>query len=564
MWTQIRNRSTRTIDDARAEESGVRRTRASIWVFWLSVAALLPLMVLASLDFGATWDEQARHLNGIRVFEYLQGLRNRAAAEGQGVIYPALFDVICAWLEATFPLDRYVLRHALNATFGWIGILFAGRLAGRLFGGWAGVLAVVLLVSSPRFFADSMNNPKDLPFAAMGMVALYYLSTISPRWPYLSLGTGVKIAVALALGLSTRPVALLYLGYLPLLIAALALVGRSNLVGPLLVIDRRVHWNLMADTALRVLNISVAVLFLGTVFWPWASVSPLTRPFTALGEAAEYGWNGTVLFNGENYPARELPSSYLPIWFLISTPPVVMAGMALSLFPGGTMRSKAQRVALWIAAVGPVALIVVRNSTVYDGMRHALFVYPVMVVLAAAGWAAFLTHHSRWIRRGALVLLALGFANVTLFNVRSYPNQIAYFNELVGGPRGAFGRFDQDYWGNCMLQALEWSAETAVRAQMPITVWGNPLHLVFADATRFPQLAVAERSREFHHLALRLNRGPLEGVTELAARPDALHHVKTADGAILCVVLPGPGFDEVQRRLLAAGDSLNGSEGAWP
>ena len=64
---------------------------------------------------------------------------------------------------------------------------------------WAGVLAMVLLAVSPRYFADSMNNPKDLPFAAMTVVALYYISTVSVEWPYVSFSTAIKIAVSLAL-----------------------------------------------------------------------------------------------------------------------------------------------------------------------------------------------------------------------------------------------------------------------------------------------------------------------------------------------------------------------------
>ena len=66
-----------------------------------------------------------------------------------------------------------------------------------------------------------MNNPKDLPFAAMSVAALYYISTVSPRWPYLPLGTAVKIALAIALALSIRVGGLLYLGYFGLLVMAL-------------------------------------------------------------------------------------------------------------------------------------------------------------------------------------------------------------------------------------------------------------------------------------------------------------------------------------------------------
>jgi len=161
---------------------------------------LLPLMVVSSFDFGATYDERFRHRNGENVWMFLRGLRARSEfAETGGHMYPGFFDTICAAVETWVPLDRYVLRHVINAVFGWIGVVYCGRLAGRLFGAWAGVLGVALLAASPRYFADAMNNPKDLPFAALSMAALYYISTVSPRsrsrWGFASALSSISVTL---------------------------------------------------------------------------------------------------------------------------------------------------------------------------------------------------------------------------------------------------------------------------------------------------------------------------------------------------------------------------------
>jgi hypothetical protein len=172
-------------------------------------------MVFASFDFGVTWDEKARHRYGELIWEFLRGLRARTATydEDGGNLYGGLFDTICAAVERYVPVNRYVLRHAINATFGWIGVVYVGRLAARLFGQWAGVLGLLLVAASPRYFADSMNNPKDLPFAAATAAALYF-STISPKWPYVSRSTAIKIVLALAVALNIRAAALFILGSL--------------------------------------------------------------------------------------------------------------------------------------------------------------------------------------------------------------------------------------------------------------------------------------------------------------------------------------------------------------
>ena len=521
------------------------RSRWPVWLFWILVVSLLPTMVAASEDFGATWDEGDRHENGRVVLEYFQGKRPREQAH-YGTMYPALFDVIPAWLERQYPVDRFILRHRVNAVFGWIGIAFAGGLAYRVFGPVCGILAVILLAASPRYFAHSMNNPKDLPFAAMSVLVLYGLSRLSPRWPYVTAGAGAIIAVALGLTMGTRPGALLYFGYLPMLVTALVMVQRVAAR------DWRVDEIAAAKLAARVDLVVVGGLLLGTVFWPWAQAEPFSRPFEALDKASAYDWDGLVIFAGREYSASELPSSYLPTWFLIATPPVVLAGLALSIV--AIVRGWGlQRLALWTVSLLPIVLIVVRDSTVYDGMRHALFAYPPMAVLAASGWAGILMHRERWLRIGGIALLMAGLANILTFNVRSYPNQAAYVNEVAGGPSGAFGRYELDFWGNCLLQSVEWSATAAEQAQMPVTIWGHPQHVVEFDATRFPQLKVAPDRTDPHHLQIHLLRGPIKDVRALAWRRDALHRVTTADGAVLCAVFPGSEYEALRLRLQQSG-----------
>ena len=490
-------------------------------------------MVLASFDFGVTWDEKDRHKNGELIWEFFRGLRDRSSFGETGRLYGGLFDVICVAVEEWLPGNRYVLRHVVNATFGWVGVLYCGRLAARLFGTWSGALAMVLLAASPRYFADSMNNPKDVPFAAMTVMALYYMSTVSERWPYISRSTGIKIVIALALALNIRAGALLYVGYVVSLVAAFA------------VAERCMNWRRLADTATRLAAVTVAVLLLGTVFWPWAQGAPLTRPFQTLLGAANYPWNGPVLFEGRDYGAQELPWYYAPWWFLISTPPVVIVGAVLSTCVSSSRGDVPRRLALWAIAVLPVAAAIVMGSTLYDGIRHFEFIYPILVVLAASGWTAILcARHRSWLRRGAAAVLAVGLASVLTFDVRFHPNQGVYFNSLVGGPRGAFARYDMDYWGNCVFQAVEWSADLARSSGVPVTISGNPEHLVQLNSERFHELYFIRPWRRYY-LNVRLARGTVAGLTELAQQP-ALYQVRTPDGALLCSVIPGPAYSELE------------------
>ena len=517
----------------------LRRADIAWWAFVLIAAILLPIMIRASFDFGVTWDEKSRHKNGEMIWEYLRGLRDRSTFVEDGAeLYSGMFDTICAALERYVPLNRYVFRHIVNAVFGWTGIVYCGRLAARLFGAWPGVLAMILLAASPRYFADSMNNPKDLPFAALSVMALYYISTVSPRWPYLSRATSIKVVVALALALNIRASALLYLGYLGLLVIAFVIAERTR------------NWRRLADTAARLAAVSVGVLLLGTTFWPWAQGSPLTRPIEAMMGFAKFPYAADMLFDGRVIASNDLPWYYAPWWFLISTPPVVLIG-ALMATASHRRPSATSTYVLWTIALLPLVLVIVEHSTLYDGVRHLLFIYPILVVLAASGWAAGLSQGNRpWVRISAGALLAAGLADVLVFDVKSYPNEAVYFNGIVGGPRGAFARYEMDYWGNCVLEAVAWSASAARLSGVPIAISGEPWPLIQLDSERFHELYFTLPYRGQHALDVRLAKGSREGVTGLATRPDALYKVQTPDGALLCVVVPGPMFPLLQPRLV--------------
>jgi 4-amino-4-deoxy-L-arabinose transferase-like glycosyltransferase len=539
--------------------------RGLVWAYRLFPVLLLPLMLVLSRDFGITWDEKTHQLYGERVFRFLtQGLDDDWFRPGDNLfiyLHGGLFDTVCVALQQVLPGDMWMTRHYVNAAFGWLGIFYVGRL-GRLLGGpGTGLLAMALLSVSPRYFGDSMNNPKDLPLAALLTVALYYLMRLEPRYPYLGWRLAVPLVLSMALAVNVRAGALVFLGYLAIALAGLTLVTREFSV-------RR-----LAATLARFAGVAGAVLLLGTIFWPWAQVRPLTRPLQGMARLSQFRWDFPVLFAGKDVPAGALPWNYIPQWLLITTPPVVLVGAALALLvllrlrlpdpaagaaSGLPPRPDAWRVlGLWFAALFPATYIVVSGATVYDGIRHLLFTYPPLVALAACGWRLLLDSPRHRLRMLAAAALALGLVEPLVFQWRNHPNQAVYFNAFAGGPRGAFGRYELDYWGNSALQGVEWVDRVARASGTRVVISGLPHHLVRDDAQRFASLAFAREEEDAHHLEVVVLRGPRQDVLDLARRADVLHAVTTADGTPLTVVVPGPRYAEVAGTLhLAPARSL--------
>jgi hypothetical protein len=71
-----------------------------------------------------------------------------------------------------------------------------------------------------------------------------------------------------------------------------------------------------------------------------------------------------------------------------------------------------------------------------------------------------------------VVTLNLGFT--TAFMIRNHPHQHVYFNSLVGGVRGAEGRFDLDYWGLSYRKGLEYILEHDAGTRIPLNAATAP------------------------------------------------------------------------------------------
>jgi hypothetical protein len=135
------------------------------------------------------------------------------------------------------------------------------------------------------------------------------------------------------------------------------------------------------------------------------------------------------------------------------------------------------------------------------------------------------------------------------FMLRNHPHEVAYFNALVGGPRGAFGRFDMDYWGCSLVTAMRWSASLARRSGVPLTVAGSPPGTVAVNASRETALSGARPRERRHHLEVQLLRTPSDRLASGLAHGDVFHVVRLADGTPLAAIYPGPRFGDVAARV---------------
>lgn len=428
--------------------------------FWAGLGAatlvgLAALMGATVLDYAPTWDEQLTRANGANWVSWTLTLgKDDSALKTLDLhLYGAFFDGLSYLLGRLLPLSPYDAQHAFVAVFGWLALLASYRLGSRLGGHRAGFLALLLLATVPAFYGHSFNNPKDIPFATCFLWAVDSLFAVMDRWPRPERRLLARLGLFIGLALAVRIGGLLLLGYLGVFWLAWVAFERVSPGAPSLGLKEPIRG------ALRAALIAVAVAWpVMLAFWPYAQVAPLANPFRALGENARFNFNPLLLFDGRWIEAKEVPSSYVPVWLLNTAPEALLLATGLAVFSFLFVRDRAGHLRLSLlafCALFPIGVAIALKSTLYDGARHFLFVWPMLAVFAAAGTSR-LVERSRAALPVSIAMAAL--VGITIWDMaRLHPYQHYYFNRAVaGGVARASTRFDFDYWGNSLREGTEW------------------------------------------------------------------------------------------------------------
>jgi hypothetical protein len=453
----------------------------------LAGLALLAVLMLATVrDYGMTWDEEFHRTYGRYVLAWFEsGFKDDSAFHYKNsYVYGALFDVVAELMARVSPLGLYEDRHLLNVIFGILAFAGTWRLGTTILGARGGALALAIAATTPMFYGHSFNNPKDLPFATLFIWTLICLYDSARPLPAVSWKSTAKLCLCLGAMLATRPAGIFFLAYIVVWWALCLWRAQAG--------RREVHRAIGAFAA-----VVAGAWLLMVSLWPWGQVSPFIHPIAGILIASRFSYALTTLFNGQQVPAIHPPLSYLPTWFSLQMPEIYLvaaaAGAAGFLF-ARRVRPRMELVFLGFVVLFPIAMAVGLRSTLYDGVRHLLFVIPPVAVLAAAGIESGLRGGVPAVIRGAVAAAAILAVSLTVRDmIALHPYQSLYFNRLIaGGLPGVNGRFETDYWGFTYREAVDWVMKNVPGENIRIANCSNPLQTAYylrgADGARFIQV----------------------------------------------------------------------------
>ncbi|TFH26296.1 MAG: tetratricopeptide repeat protein [Bacteroidia bacterium] len=393
--------------------------------------------------------------------------------------YGQSFDFFTYLLIKLFHLEEhpYEARHVMVALTGAAAILVTGLLVKLLAGNAAGWLALILMFLSPRFLGHSFNNPLDVPFALGNIFTLYHMVLFLKKLPRISLRSSLWIAVGIGWTNGIRIGGLLLVPYL-FLFAGLYLLVRK---WPWKFFSA-LWWRFALKGLLTLVLISMAGYLLSLLTWPYALQDVINHPIQAFKVMTNIQVSIRVLYDGLILWSDRLPWHYIPKNILISVPVIILLGCFASLFTWYSRRKEMQSYfyfMLWFTVLFPVIFIIYRESNVYGGWRHMMFIYPSMIALSSMALSQLARIGQKRIATVVVsVLVAAGLFHPLRHTLLNHPNTYIYFNEWAGGINHTYGSFETDYYANSLKPASDYFIENILpgvesQADQPIRVVSN-------------------------------------------------------------------------------------------
>ena len=443
-----------------------------VYLFFL-IYLVIGLTIYA--DYGISTDEPFNRMNGLISLKYvidklalpidlshlsieIPDFKSYSVSSNKiNIIYGVIFDLPLALIEVLFNIqdtrDIYLVKHLINFIVFFVSIIFFYLLINYHFkNNFLSIIGVLILILSPRIFAQSFYNPKDIIFLSLMIFATFFnLKLLNYN--------GIKFIILATLFAALASGVRVVGCYLPFL----------TIIFYFLNYDKKKH-------KLSEIKFLFIYLFLFFIFlflsWPYLWENPLLNFINSFKLIGNLDYPMHTLYLGEFVNAKYIPWHYFFVWFFISTPPfflfLILLGIYLfmknflqnflSIDPKNNVllwKNDIERVELFIflLIIIPIFTTILFGSTLYNGWRHLYFIYPFMIFISIKGILFLYDFSKNHLRKIFNLLIIFQILFLLNFLVSNHPIQFVYFNFL--SKNLIQNNFSYDYWGVANKVTLE-------------------------------------------------------------------------------------------------------------
>ncbi len=413
-------------------------------------------------DYGISWDEETSRKNGLYSYNYVFKGDNALLTykdRDHGIAFELPLIIIEKALGLKDTQDIFHMRHLFTFLIFFISLIFYYLLGKDYLGDWKiGLLGSLFLLLSPRIFAHSFYNSKDLPFLSFYLISMYtlirLLDTKSLHHAFLH---GLVCAILIDIRIIGIIVPVLTFFFVFIDFIKSRVIGNNN--------------KIIIIFCIYLISLNIFIF----LFWPYLWSNPVTNFIQAFFNMSYFRWNSAMLFMGKYINPPQLPWHYIPVWIIITTPLLYIFNFFIGLLPclksvvSGTSifdLNKKQRNDFILLSYFflPLIAVIVLNSALYDGWRHLFFIYPPLLMISLRGLVFVFKYFKQVFKKkyqivscAYILLIVSQLFSVAFFMIEYHPHQNMFFSFLAGKNMPSIKKaFEFDYWGLSYKQALEY------------------------------------------------------------------------------------------------------------
>jgi hypothetical protein len=415
-------------------------------------------------DYGIPFDEDYQRIIAQNRLDYIANffsniflLSTDALKNEIEIMWPeygVVFELPALWLEKIIGFSdtrsQSFFKHYLIFLVSFIGSIFFYFIALKKFNSWKlALLGTLFLVSSPRIFAESFYNSKDIIFMYFFIINTFF-AIIFLEKPNKFNSIMLSVVSALCIGVRVGGIILTIVVLYFLLIKYL-----------------RKDYNFKITNS--VLTLFLSLTFFIILFWPSLWENPIYNFIHAMTSFSNYEHEMFNFYLGSFITANANYWYYIPLWICITTPLLIIIffiyGFLLSIRRIFCrlikIKNKVHLNDLWrgfsefqdlifiILFFVPIFFTIVFKSTLYTGWRHLYFIYPFIILIGLNALRIIYLKLNLIKAQNIKWILNFIISIFIIFNFywmyKNHPFQNNYFNFFAGDK--PHENFEVDYWG---------------------------------------------------------------------------------------------------------------------
>ena len=426
-------------------------------------------------DYGLAFDEDIQRQIAKNNLDYVLGFFE--LGDKTKLTYPYYgvgFELPALLIENLFQLDNsrdtYFLRHLTIFLVSFVGSIFFFLIIQKRFKILIlSILGTIILISTPRIFAESFYNSKDIVFMNMFLISCYFGINFIDNPKIKNI---LFFSFFSALTINVRVIGII----IPVIFTFFFLIK-------FLRNDYKISF-------LKVFFLFLSSLILFSIaMWPALWISPLDSFINAFQTFKSYEIELTNFYFGQYVSAKNLHWYYIPIWILVTTPIYIIILFVVVFFLkilriakriikiendnsyNDLWRSKLELYDLIFFSIIFISIfsVILFNSTLYTGWRHLYFIYPFLIIFSIHAIKNISIYFKKNLKIRIIFSLCLivSILHNFFWIYKNHPHQNVYFNFLAG-PKPHLN-YEIDYWGLSNRYALEYIGKNDERAQIKVS-----------------------------------------------------------------------------------------------